>query len=358
MVSGVGASRVRDLFDQAKASAPCIIFIDEIDAVGRMRGFSDADEEREQTLNQILVAMDGFDSSTNVVVIAATNRADLLDPALVRPGRFDRRIVLSPPDVIGRERILQVHARGHPLNPSVDLAELARVTDGLSGADLANVMNEAAILAVRRNLRTIDNPELEDALDRVMAGMQQARCAAGEHDRALMAIHEAGRALVGHYLPLQTQQFRFTLAPHRWREQALGERELHATRREVTACLTVTLAGRAAEDLVFGEGSTLSEHDIRAATSLAHHLVCACGMSGELGNLALEQNTDYSEITAEAIDREVRRFMEDAAAESRAIIVRHRGELDGIAQALLKREIITTAEVTELCAPIDCATSD
>ncbi|MCB0045408.1 MAG: ATP-dependent metallopeptidase FtsH/Yme1/Tma family protein [Caldilineaceae bacterium] len=359
MFVGVGASRVRDLFEQAKKNAPCIIFIDEIDAVGRHRGagMGGGNDEREQTLNQILVEMDGFDSDTNIVIIAATNRPDILDPALLRPGRFDRKVVVDRPDRRGREQILRVHARGKPIAPNVDLDEIAGQTPGMVGADLENLINEAAILAARRNKRTISMDELRESIERVMAGPARRSRVLDDRDRKTIAYHESGHAIVMETLRHTDMVNKITIVS---RGQALGyvmplpeeDRSLKS-RAEFEDELAGLLGGRVAEEIIFGEPSTGASNDLERVTKLAKMMVTRYGMSDVIGPMQLQQGDSnpfmgmelgeqraYSEDVARKIDQEVRRIVEDAYARAREILVSHQDKLHLIAQTLLSTEVL------------------
>jgi cell division protease FtsH len=371
MFVGVGAARVRDLFEQARRNAPCIVFIDEIDAVGRQRGIGigSGHDEREQTLNQILVELDGFDRTTNVIVMAATNRPDVLDPALLRPGRFDRRIVLTPPDLAGREAILRVHARGKPLAPEVDLAQVARQTAGFSGADLENLLNEAAILAARRNRSAIGPTEIEEAIDRILAGPQRRSRLIGPREKALTAYHEAGHALVAHLLPHVDPVHKISiiargLSGGQTRIVPLEERQVW-TYSQLMEHLAFILGGLAAEELVFGEISTGSQNDLEQATALARRMVCEYGMSERLGPVALSgrdglrlwpglgplrepTTTDYSDATASEIDHEVRRLIGRAHHQARDVLERYRERLVALAEALIAQETLQGEELQRL----------
>ena len=337
MFVGVGASRVRDLFDQAKRNAPCIVFVDEIDAVGRQRGagLGGSHDEREQTLNQILVEMDGFDTNTNVIVIAATNRPDVLDPALLRPGRFDRQVVLPAPDINGRRAILEVHAKGKPLDKSVRLDTLAKQTPGFSGADLANLINEAAILAARRNKKTIGMHEMEEAIDRVIAGPERKSRIISEREKLVTAYHEGGHAVVGRFLKNHDPVHKISIIARGMmggytRYLPTEDRYLW-TKSQFEDRLAATLGGHAAEKLVFGEISTGAENDIEVATNIARKMVKEYGMSDRLGPVALGhkeelvflgreigEQKNYSEKVAEAIDEEIRRLIDQAYLEATA----------------------------------------
>jgi cell division protease FtsH len=364
MFVGVGASRVRDLFDQAKRNAPCIVFIDEIDAVGRQRGtgLGGSHDEREQTLNQILVEMDGFDSTTNVIVIAATNRPDILDPALLRPGRFDRQIVLDKPDVRGRLAILEVHTRGKPLDSDVSLAVLAKQTAGFTGADLANVVNEAAILAARRNKKKIGMQELEEAIDRVIAGPERKSRVMSEKEKLITAYHEAGHAVVARYLPNVDPLHKVTIIS---RGMMGGYTRLLPTedrylwsKSQFEDTLAFALGGHVAEELVFGEMTTGAENDIERATNIARRMVTEYGMSKRLGPIALghkeeliflgreiAEQKNYSEKIAEAIDEEIRNLIQTAYDRARAILIEHRTVLDRLAERLIKEETLEGEEL-------------
>jgi len=369
MFVGVGASRVRDLFDQAKRNAPCIVFIDEIDAVGRQRGagLGAGHDEREQTLNQILVEMDGFDTSTSVIVIAATNRPDILDPALLRPGRFDRQIVLDPPDVRGRKAILEVHCRGKPLAPDVDLELLARQTPGFSGADLANLVNEAAILAARKDKKVIGMAELEEAIDRVIAGPERKSRVISQREREITAYHEAGHALVGWVLPNCDPVHKISIVARGMmggytRFLPDEDRRLW-TRSQFLDNLAAMLGGRAAEEVIFNEISTGAEDDIQKATRLARRMVTEFGMSDRLGPrtygkreglifLGRDMNEirNYSEKIAEEIDAEVDRLILEAYHRAKEVLLGNRPKLDRLAAHLLAHETVEGEELRRLLA--------
>ena len=367
MFVGVGASRVRDLFEQAKKSSPCIIFIDEIDAVGRHRGagMGGGNDEREQTLNQILVEMDGFDSDTNVIVIAATNRPDILDPALLRPGRFDRKVVVDRPDRKGREAILRVHARGKPLAPDVDLAVIAKQTPGMVGADLENLLNEAAILAARRNKRSITMDELVESIERVMAGPARKSRIIREEERRVIAYHEAGHAVVMAMLQHTDAVGKISIVS---RGQALGyvmplpeeDRTLHS-RAEFEDQLAGLLGGRVAEEITFDEITTGAANDLERVTKLAKAMVTRYGMSEVVGLIQLSQGDNspflgmelgerrhYSEEVARAVDHEVRRIVETAYSRAREILTTHRDKLNLLAETLLEREVLDRQEFEAL----------
>jgi cell division protease FtsH len=367
MFVGVGASRVRDLFEQAKANAPAIIFIDEIDAVGRHRGagLGGGHDEREQTLNQLLVEMDGFDTKAGVILIAATNRPDILDPALLRPGRFDRQIVVDRPDLKGRVEILKVHTRDKPLAEDVDLEVLARRTPGFTGADLANLVNEAAILAARHGKKKLDMEELEEAIERVVAGPERKTRLISEKEKAIIAYHETGHALVAHVLPNADPVHKISIIP---RGRALGytltlptEDKYLVTKSELVDELSMLLGGRVAEELVFGEITTGDQDDIEKATKLARKMVCEYGMSEKLGAVTLGQkqsevflgrdlatHQDYSDRIAYQIDQEVRRLVDEAYARAKEILVTHRNKLDLIARTLMERETLEKEELEAL----------
>ncbi len=367
MFVGVGASRVRDLFEQAKRNAPDIVFIDEIDAVGRQRGtgLGGSHDEREQTLNQILVEMDGFDTNTSVIVIAATNRPDILDPALLRPGRFDRRVVLDRPDMRGRVEILKVHVRGKPLAPDVNLEVLARQTPGFSGADLANMVNEAAILAARRNRRQITMADMEEAAEKVIAGPERKSRRISEEEKRIIAYHEAGHALVAHLTPECDPVHKISVVS---RGMALGytmalpteDRHL-MSRRKLLADITYAMGGYAAEQIVLNDVTTGSENDIEQATKMARRMVTEFGMSEDLGPVAYGQKDelvflgreigeqrDYSDDTARLIDEEVRRIVERAYQQARRLLEEHREVLDRIAQRLIEVETLEGKELEAL----------
>jgi len=355
---GVGASRVRDLFDQAKRNAPCIIFVDEIDAVGRQRGFGigGGHDEREQTLNQILVEMDGFDRNTNVVVIAATNRPDVLDPALLRPGRFDRRVVLDAPDVSGRRSILKIHSSNKPLAPDVDLDRVAAETAGFSGADLENLMNEAAILAARANQRVITDTEIEEAVDRVLAGPERRTRLITPREKAITAYHEAGHALAAHVLTGCDPVHKVTVIPRgisggHTRLVPTGDRQLW-TKAQLMDMLTYTLGGMAAESLVFGETTTGPSGDLEHATDIARRMVCEYGMSDVIGPVQVGRHEGYgsgarevtdasiSDVTAAEVDREVRGLIHTALTKAKAVLGERRAILDRVSQTLMREETL------------------
>ncbi|WP_239648590.1 ATP-dependent zinc metalloprotease FtsH [Nocardiopsis chromatogenes] len=371
MFVGVGASRVRDLFEQAKANAPAIIFIDEIDAVGRHRGagMGGGHDEREQTLNQMLVEMDGFDVKTGVILIAATNRPDILDPALLRPGRFDRQIVVDRPDMEGRKGILRVHAKGKPMADDVDMDVVARRTPGMTGADLQNVVNEGALLSARAGKDLIDMATLEEAIDRVMAGPERKTRVMSDAEKKVIAYHEGGHALVGHALPNADPVHKVTILP---RGRALGytmslptEDKFLTSRSEMMDQLAMMLGGRAAEELVFHEPTTGAANDIDKATSLARNMVTEYGMSERLGarkfgsgntepflGREMSHAREYSEEIASLIDEEVRRLIESAHDEAFEVLVEYRDVLDDLVLHLLDKETVSKEEVLEIFAPV------
>jgi cell division protease FtsH len=369
MFVGVGASRVRDMFEQGKKNAPCIIFIDEIDAVGRHRGagLGGGNDEREQTLNQLLVEMDGFESNEGVILIAATNRPDVLDPALLRPGRFDRQVVVANPDIVGREQILNVHMRKVPLAPDVDARVIARGTPGFSGADLANLVNEAALLAARVGRRLVTMVDFEAAKDKVLMGVERRSMVMTEEEKRLTAYHEAGHALVGLHMPSHDPLHKVTIIP---RGRALGvtmslpERDRYShSRLELESRLAVMFGGRVAEELVFGAENvtTGAGNDIKQATELARRMVTEFGFSERLGPLryndnqeeiflghSVTQHQNMSDATARLIDEEVRRMVDEAEAKARDILTAFTDELDRVAGALLEHETLTGDEVRAL----------
>ncbi|MBE5024491.1 ATP-dependent zinc metalloprotease FtsH [Olsenella sp. DSM 107455] len=367
MFVGVGASRVRDLFKQAKEAAPCIVFIDEIDAVGRQRGagLGGGHDEREQTLNQLLVEMDGFEDNSAVILVAATNRPDILDPALLRPGRFDRRVTVDRPDVGGREKILAVHAKGKPVADDVDLARLAKVTPGFTGADLANLMNEAALLAARRRKETIGEAEVEEAMERVMAGPERKSRVITERERRVIAYHESGHALVGHVLENSDPIHKISIVS---RGQALGytmqipeEDHFLETRDGMLDQIAVLLAGRTAEELFCDDVTTGASNDLERATKLARTMVTRYGMSDELGAQVFGEaqhevflgrdyanHQDYSAETAKRIDDEVERIMREGHERAREVLGTRRDQMDTMARVLLERETVEGAAVDAL----------
>jgi cell division protease FtsH len=364
MFVGVGASRVRDLFEQGKKHAPCIIFMDEIDAVGRHRGagLGGGHDEREQTLNQLLVEMDGFESNEGVILIAATNRPDVLDPALLRPGRFDRQVVVARPDIRGREEILKVHVKKIPLAPDVELAVLARGTPGFSGADLANLVNEAALLAARESKKFVEMKDFENAKDKVLMGVERKSLILSEEERRATAYHEAGHALVAKLIPGTDPIHKVTIIP---RGRALGITqqlpmdEKHNYHREyLLNNIAILMGGRVAEELVLGHVSTGAGNDLERATDLARKMVCEWGMSEKLGPLTfgkreemiflgkeIAQHQDYSEHTAQEIDQEVRRFVIEAYERAKELVKSRIGALHALAATLLEREVLEGPEI-------------
>lgn len=370
MFVGVGASRVRDLFDQAKRHSPCIVFVDEIDAVGRQRGagLGGSHDEREQTLNQLLVEMDGFDTDTNIIIMAATNRPDILDPALLRPGRFDRRVVLDRPDMRGREAILKVHSRGKPIEPAVDLGVIARSTPGFVGADLENLVNEAAILAARRNKRSIGMSEFEESIERVIAGPERKSRLINPEEKRIVAYHEAGHAIVMNVLPESDPVHKVSIIA---RGMAGGytlslprEDRILMPRKKLLAEMVTLLGGRAAEEIVFDDITSGAANDIERVTQVARSMVTRLGMSSELGPMIygqkeeliflgreISEQRDYSEAVAERIDQEVRRLVSEAYDEARRILTQYRQELDAIANKLLEVETLSREEFEAIFPP-------
>jgi cell division protease FtsH len=369
MFVGVGASRVRDLFEQAKQASPCIIFMDEIDAVGRHRGagLGGGHDEREQTLNQLLVEMDGFEMKDNIILIAATNRPDILDPALLRPGRFDRQIVVDRPDRNGRKKILEVHTKGKPIDTTIDLDVLAAGTPGFTGADLANLVNEAALLSARRGRKTIGEHELEEGIMRVIAGPEKKTRLLSEHERNVTAYHEMGHALVGHYLPNCDPVHKISIIS---RGAALGytislpaEDRFLTTKSALTDQMAMTLGGRAAEELVFNEVTTGAANDLEKVTSSAKHMIMRYGMSEKLGPRVLGRNhdmpflgrdmgaePDYSEEIAREIDDEIRRVIEEAHERALSVLREHMDDLHQISKLLIERETIDKDQFERLLA--------
>ena len=369
MFVGVGASRVRDMFEQGKKNAPCIIFIDEIDAVGRHRGagLGGGNDEREQTLNQLLVEMDGFEANEGVILIAATNRPDVLDPALLRPGRFDRQVVVPNPDIVGRERILQVHSKKTPLGTDVDLKVIARGTPGFSGADLANLVNEAALLAARKAKRVLGMQEFEEAKDKVLMGAERRSMVMSEDEKKLTAYHEGGHALVMLHVPSHEPLHKVTIIP---RGRALGvtmflpERDKYSMSKiELQAQLASLFGGRVAEEMTFGMDrvTTGASDDIRRATDIARKMVTEYGFSEKLGPLrytdnqgevflghSVTQTKNVSDATARLIDEEVRKFVEAGEETARQILTEHRPQLEIIAQGLLEHETLSREEIEAL----------
>jgi cell division protease FtsH len=372
MFVGVGAARVRDLFKQAKASAPAIVFVDEIDAVGRHRGtgLGGGHDEREQTLNQLLVEMDGFETASGVLLMAATNRPDILDPALLRPGRFDRQVVVDAPDLRGREAILEVHARNKPISHDIDLRVIARRTPGFTGADLANVINEAALMCGRRRGSTIEIGDMNEAIDRVIAGPERKSRVMTEKERSVTAFHEAGHALVGHVLPHADPIHKVSIVA---RGRALGwtlalpieDRSTHS-RNELTDRLAMLMGGRAAEELVFSEITTGAHDDIDRATRIARAMVTEYGMSDVIGPQRLRGNddepflgrdsasaSDYSQSVATTVDAEVKRLLDDAYNRARQLLIDHRATLDTLAAALIERETLDETDLHTIFDSLD-----
>ncbi len=366
MFVGVGAARVRDLFRQAKKLSPCIVFIDEIDAVGRQRfaGLGGGHDEREQTLNQLLVEMDGFQTDEAIIVMAATNRPDVLDPALTRPGRFDRTVVVNLPDIREREEILKVHTKNKPLAKNVDLKVLARATPGLSGADLANIVNEAALLASRKNKNEIEMSDFEEAKDKVLMGVERKSLVISEEEKKIIAYHEAGHTLVQKYLPEVYPVHKVTIIP---RGRALGTTHILPEKDRFiesnsyyrnTIC--ALLAGRAAEKIIFGKMFTGSENDLKLATEIARKMVCEWGMSEKLGPVSfrqheavflgrdLVQQREHSEVTSREIDEEIRRIVEEGEKKAEEILMKNREKLDLLAKTLLEKETLTSEEIDEI----------
>ncbi len=359
MFVGVGASRVRDLFEQAKRNAPCIIFIDEIDAVGRQRGagLGGSHDEREQTLNQILVEMDGFEANTTIIVIAATNRPDVLDPALLRPGRFDRRVVLDMPDLHGRHEILKIHSKGKPLGPDVNLENLAKQTIGFSGADLSNLMNEAAILAARSDKKAIDMSDLEESIDRVIAGPERKSRKVSPHEKEITAYHEAGHALVARSLPHADPVHKITIVARGmaggYTRQLPAEDRYIATNSQFKAKIAISMGGRIAEEIMFNEMSTGASQDFKDATNLAKKMVTSYGMSEKLGprtfgskeemvflGKEIHEQRDYGEKTADLIDQEVEAVIQAGYQTAKAILTENRARLQHIAEKLMAEETL------------------
>jgi len=371
MFVGVGASRVRDLFDQAKRNSPCIVFVDEIDAVGRQRGagLGGSHDEREQTLNQILVEMDGFDTNTNVIVVAATNRPDVLDPALLRPGRFDRQVILDRPDMRGRTAILKVHTKGKPLDKTIDVEAVARQSPGFSGADLANLVNEAAILAARRNKKTIAMPEFQEALERIVAGPERKSRVISDQEKAIIAFHEGGHAVVQRILPKCDPVAKVTIIS---RGMALGytmalpmEDRYLQSKSEFEDKIAGLLGGNAAEKMIFGDTTTGASNDIEKATDLARRMVTEFGMSDKLGPLSfgkrdelvflgreIGEQRNYSDDVAKTIDDEVRAIIDRAYDRAMEVLVTHRDRLQALAEKLVAEETVDTEEFNKLFADL------
>ncbi|MCJ7431928.1 MAG: ATP-dependent zinc metalloprotease FtsH, partial [Anaerolineales bacterium] len=372
MFVGVGASRVRDLFEQAKRHSPCIIFVDEIDAVGRQRGagLGGSHDEREQTLNQMLVEMDGFDTDTNVIIIAATNRPDILDPALLRPGRFDRRVTLDRPDMKGREAILKVHVKGKPLEPNVDLGTLARGTPGFVGADLENMVNEGAILAARRDKKSIGQPELEEAIERVVMGPERKSRLISDEEKRIIAYHEAGHAVVMNAIAEADPVQKITILG---RGQAGGltwsrpeDDRLLTSRKKLIASLAGMLGGRVAEEIVFDDITSGASSDIERVTQIARMMVTRLGMSSEMGPMTygqkeemiflgreISEQRDYSELVAQRIDTEVRKIVDDSYKLTRKLLTKYRKQLDAVAKKLLEVETLSREEFEAIFPPPD-----
>ncbi len=370
MFVGVGASRVRDLFDTAKRHAPCIVFVDEIDAVGRHRGagLGGSHDEREQTLNQILVEMDGFNTDTNVIIIAATNRPDILDPALLRPGRFDRRVVLDRPDMRGREAILKVHVKGKPIGTDVDLGVLSRSTPGFVGADLENMVNEAAILAARRNKKVINQPEFEEAIERVIAGPERKSRLISDEEKRIVAYHEAGHAVVLNALPEADSVQKISIISRGmmggYTLALPKEDRVLIARKKMFSEMVGLMGGRAAEEIVFDDITSGASNDLERVTKMARQMVTRLGMSSELGPMVygqkeelvflgreISEQRDYSEAVAEKIDQEVRQLVGDAYRRAKEILIQYRGALDAIAGKLLEVETLSREEFDKIFPP-------
>jgi cell division protease FtsH len=367
MFVGVGASRVRDLFEQAKRHSPCIVFVDEIDAVGRQRGagLGGSHDEREQTLNQMLVEMDGFDTDTNVIIMAATNRPDVLDPALLRPGRFDRRVVLDRPDMRGREAILKVHVKGKPLDPDSDLMTIAKATPGFVGADLENLVNEAAILAARRNKRSIGMPEFQEAIERVIAGPERKSRLITPEEKRIVAYHEAGHAVVGHVIPEADPVHKVSIIARGMMggfTMALPEDDhTLVSRSKLKADMAFMLGGRASEELIFNDITTGASNDLERVTKLARAMITRLGMSQGMGPMVygqkeeliflgreISEQRDYSESVAKEIDDEVRRLVADSYDRAMGLLKRYREQLNAIAERLIEVETIDHAEFEKI----------
>lgn len=377
MFVGVGAARVRDLFAQAEQKAPCIIFIDELDALGKARGISvvGANSEQEQTLNQLLVEMDGFDTNKGVIILAATNRPEILDPALLRPGRFDRHVALDRPDMREREQILHVHAKPVPLGPDVDLSAIAARTPGFAGADLANLVNEAALLAARRNKNLVDMSDFDEAIDRIVAGLQKRNRVMNPVEKETVAYHEAGHALVAQLRPHADRVAKITIIPRGiaalgYAQQVPTEDRYLLKKSELLDRLDVYLGGRVAEELAFGDISTGAQNDLQLATDMARHMVAQYGMSEQLGLASYESATlaflqpaqmqerkAYSERTATTIDTEVVRILEEAHIRVRESLTAHRDTLDAVAKELLRKEVLDRSELDALFAGLPARTA-
>ncbi|MDD5686379.1 MAG: ATP-dependent zinc metalloprotease FtsH [Elusimicrobia bacterium] len=368
MFVGVGASRVRDLFDMGRKNAPCVLFIDEIDAVGRHRGagYGGGHDEREQTLNQLLVEMDGFDTKEGVILLAATNRPDVLDSALLRSGRFDRHIVVPVPDIKGREEILRVHAKGIKMSETADLSIIAKRTPGFVGADLANLINEAALLAARRNKESVEMPELEEAIDRVMSGPERKSRKISDKEKKIIAFHESGHALVAKLLPNTEPVHKISIIP---RGMALGytiqlptEDKYLTSKSEIMSKVTVLLGGRAAETIIFNDITTGAENDLKVATSMVQNMICIYGMSEKLGNVSLRKREEeifmgrdifaqeklYSEKTAQQIDEETKKTIDDAFNRATELIKNNIDKLNHLAEKLVEKEILEGDELAKL----------
>ncbi len=368
MFVGVGASRVRDLFDIGRKNAPCILFIDEIDAVGRLRfaGLGGGHDEREQTLNQLLAEMDGFNTQEGVILLASTNRPDVLDPALLRPGRFDRQIVVNQPDLIGREAILKVHSKNVVLDKNVDLKVIARQTSGFSGADLANLVNEAALLAARKDKKTVEFKEMEEAIERVMAGPERKSRILTDQERNIVAYHESGHSLLSLLIPEVDPLHKVSIIPRGiaalgYTMQLASEDRYIYTKDELLAKITVLLGGRAAEMLIFKQLSTGAQNDLNIVTEAAHRMVCEFGMSEKLGNLTLGRKDsqvflgrdiikekNYSEETARKIDEEVRKIIDECYERAADLLKENKDKLEKLARALLEKEVLTSEEVKQI----------
>jgi cell division protease FtsH len=367
MFVGVGASRVRDLFEQGRKSAPCIIFIDELDAVGRTRGagYGGGHDEREQTLNQLLVEMDGFDSKDGVIILAATNRPDVLDPALLRPGRFDRQVVIAMPDIKEREAILQIHAEKIPLDKEIDLSRIARATPGMSGADIANLVNEAALFAARKDKPEVQMSDFEEARDKVLMGVARKTLVVSDKERKMTAIHEAGHALLHYFLKNADPLHKVTIVPH---GRALGmavslpeEDSYSRAKSWIEDRIAILYGGWLAEKLFYDETTTGTKNDIQQATEMARNMVCEWGMAEEMGPVAYGQENepifigkeiarhkDYSEDTAQRIDRAIKEILDNARAHAAGILESHKLELEKLADELLVRETLIDSEVREI----------
>jgi cell division protease FtsH len=372
MFVGVGAARVRDLFAQAQEKAPCIIFIDELDALGKARGLNPmgGHDEREQTLNQLLVEMDGFDTNKGVIILAATNRPEILDPALLRPGRFDRHIALDRPDIRGREKILQVHAKPVKLSPEVDLSVIAARTPGFVGADLANLVNEAALLAARKGKDAVEMADFDEAIDRIVGGLEKKTRVMNPAEKETVAYHEAGHALVAESRPRADRVSKISIIPRGvaalgYTQQLPTEDRYLLKRADLLDRLDVLLGGRVAEELVFGDVSTGAQDDLQRATDMARLMVTQYGMSEHLGlatfeeprtsaflNISKPQGVrEYSERTAEAIDEEIRKLLDDAHTRVEQTLAARRGELDALGKLLLEKEVVDREALAQLLAP-------